>query len=90
MKTRSNLASRHDDRGFRGPGAPASCRHCKLASPTMGIVPTFPNDTEKGLSVVRLQVAKTDWAYAPCTMPHTSEPYIRSQFSPTATTTPAK
>ena len=55
----------------------------------MGIVPTFPNDNEKDLSVVRLQVAKAYWAYTPCTMPHTSEAYIKSQFSPTATTTPA-
>ena len=67
--------------GFEVQGAPASCRHCKLVPPTMGIVPASPNDSEKGLSVVRLQVVKAYWAYPPCTMPHTSEPYIRSQSS---------
>ena len=39
---------------------------------------SLSNDNEEGLSVVRLQVAKAYWAYAPCTMPHTSEPYITS------------
>ena len=37
----------------------------------------------------RLQGVKAYWAYAVCTMPHTSEPYIKSQLSPTATTTSA-
>ena len=64
-ETRANLASRHDDRGFRGSGAPASCRHCKLVPPTTEIVPTFHNDNQEGLSVVRLQVLKAHWAYAP-------------------------
>ena len=31
------------------------CRHNKLVSPTMGINPTFPNENEKGLSVVTME-----------------------------------
>ena len=33
-------------------------------------VPTFPNDNEKGLSVVTLQVTEAYWAYTICTNPH--------------------
>ena len=35
------------ERGFRGPGVPASCRYLQAGSFTMRIVPTFSNDNEK-------------------------------------------
>ena len=88
-ETRATLASRHDDRGFRSPMSARFLQTLQLVPPTMGIVPASSKDNEKGLSVVILQVAKEYWAYAPCTMPHASEPCIKSQSSPTATTTPA-
>ena len=84
-ETRANLAKLHEDRGFQGPGAPAFAETASCPS-TMGIVPAFSNDNEKGLSVVRLQVTKTYWADAPCTILTFKKTYVRSQFSPAVMT----
>ena len=46
------------------------------------------HDNEESLSVVTAG-QQSILGIRTCTMPHTSEPDIRSQFSPTATTTPA-
>ena len=52
-ETRATLASRHDDRGFRGPRSACFLQTLQLVPPTMGIVPASPNDNEKGLSDCR-------------------------------------
>ena len=52
-ETRATLASRQDDRGFRGPRSVCFLQTLQLVPPTMGIVPASPNDNEKGSSDCR-------------------------------------
>ena len=62
---RTNLAKLYEDWGFK---VQEHRRSQKLqAGPsTMGIMPTFSNNKEKGLGVGKLQVIKAYWADAPC------------------------
>ena len=55
-------------------------QNCKLVvTPAMG---NTSHDKEKCLSVVRPQGFEAYWAYAPCTMLHTSKPHICCSFRP--------
>ena len=68
QENRANLASRHEDCGFRGPGA-RPFADTTSGSLHNGDLANRSYEKEKSVSVDRLQVFKAYWAYALCVMP---------------------
>ena len=56
------------------------CNHCKLAFPGKGIELLPGRKRERGEHRYCEALIFAYWAFALCTMPHISEPYIRLQF----------